>query len=144
MKNPYDNRTTMNKASKCLIKDLIAQAESYIQSFPMYAPEYRKTFKAGSMRVSCIDSKDAVQGLITRLKKGLTAKAGTFQAKKSGTISASMPFKAIIKDYLIDDEIDNAINYALLKNRLDELKFFDFLTNEQRLYINEYCYKLAA
>jgi hypothetical protein len=144
MNNPYDNRTFMNKASKCLINDLIAQAESYTQSFPMYAPEYRKTFKAGTMSASCIDSKEAVQGLITRLKKGLTAKAGTFQSKKSGTISASIPFKSIIKEFLQDDEIDNAINYALLKNKLDQLKLIDVLTNEQRLYINEYCYKLAA
>jgi hypothetical protein len=143
MNNPYDNRTLMSKASKRLINDLIAQAESYTQSFPMYAPKYRKTFKAGTMSVSCIDSKEAVQSLITRLKKGLTAKAGTFQTRPA-SILATTPFKTAIKEFLQDDEIDNAINYALLKNKLDDLKFFDFLTNEQRLYINEYCYKLAA
>lgn len=140
MNNPYDNRTALNKASKCLISELIAKADKYVKSFPLYDDSKRKVFKAGTMRVSCIDSKEAVQGLITRLKKGLTAKAGTFQSKKSGTILTAIPFKSIIKDYLIDDELDNAIEFALLKGKFKELFNLDIITNDQRLYINEYCH----
>jgi len=137
MNNPYDNRTTLSKDSKTQLKHLIKQAEQHLAEklFSYDGVNARLTMRSGSMKITCNNNQDAIEGLITKLKKGLNHKAGTYQVKPL-SILATTQFKIAIKEFIADKEYDNAIQYALLKNKLNDLLMADYLTSEQRQHIN--------